>query len=202
MQNIVTFMQGLGTGLGLIVAIGAQNAFVLSQGIRGRYALPVVLVCIVCDALLIVAGVAGMGALIGLHPLLGTLMTIGGALFLFWYGLRSFRAAFAGGHLEAVELADEGLGAVIMQTLAVTLLNPHVYLDTLMLMGGISSRFEEPWIFGGGAVTASCLWFVLLGLSGRLLAPVFRSERAWRVLDLLIGLTMWGIAASLILSLR
>ncbi len=200
MQSLTIYLQGMGTGLGLIVAIGAQNAFVLTQGIRGRFALPVIAICIICDAALIAAGIAGMGTLISSHTLLGQIMAVAGAIFLGWYGLRSFRAAASGQHLDIQTDAEQSLGKVLLHTLAVTLLNPHVYLDTMIMLGGIANRFSAPWTFGLGAMSGSVIWFCALGLGGRLLASVFYSARAWQILDILVGSTMWIIAASLLMT--
>ncbi len=162
------FIQGFGTGGGLIVAIGAQNAYVLSQSVRGNHHVVVALICILCDAIFITAGIAGVGTSVSANPSLALWVTWGGAAFLFVYGLRSFRSAVKGGSLDTSERTARSLGAVILTTLAVTLLNPHFYLDTVLLLGGISSQFhgENRFIFWVGAVTASTLWFTCLSLGG------------------------------------
>jgi L-lysine exporter family protein LysE/ArgO len=197
---LIPFLQGAGVGGGLIVAIGAQNAFVLAQGVRRNHPLPVALLCGCCDALLILLGVSGVGGLVAAHPLLGQVAAWGGALFLFCYGLRSLRSALRGGGLAADGSASRSLAAVLGATLAVTLLNPHVYLDTLVLVGGISGQFpaQERLLFAAGAMSASFAWFLTLSLGAGLLAPLFRRPLAWRILDSLVFLTMWGIALSLI----
>lgn len=197
---LVPFIQGAGVGGGLIIAIGAQNAFVLSQGVRRNHALPIALVCGFCDAVLILLGVSGVGTLVASNPLLGQIAAWGGALFLLWYGMRSLQSALRGGALEADKTSSQSLPAALGATLAVTLLNPHVYLDTLVLLGGISGQFsvDERYLFGAGAMTASFVWFFTLSLGAGLLAPLFRHPLAWRVLDTLVFLTMWGIALSLL----
>jgi L-lysine exporter family protein LysE/ArgO len=194
------FLQGLGTGAGLIIAIGAQNAFVLSQGLARNHHLTVALICAVSDALLITIGLSGMSAVLAVNDGLLRGVTWLGVVFLFWYGLRSFRSALRSGRLDPAERSRMGLGATVAATLAVTYLNPHVYLDTVLLLGSIGGRYplDERVCFGAGAVTASLAWFLALGLGARLLLPVFRHPRSWAVLDVLIGLTMWGVAASLV----
>lgn len=197
---ITPFFQGFGTGGGLIVAIGAQNAFVLSQGVRRNHHLTIALICILCDAIFITAGVAGIGATVSANPALAKWVAWGGAGFLFVYGAGSLRSAFRGGNLEASDRTVLSGGAAVLATLAVTLLNPHFYLDTVILLGSISSRFhgENRFLFWAGAVSASTLWFICLSLGGQMLAPVFRKQIAWRILDTLVWATMWMIAASLI----
>jgi L-lysine exporter family protein LysE/ArgO len=197
---LVPFLQGAGLGGGLIVAIGAQNAFVLSQGVRRNHPLPIALLCGFCDALLILLGVSGVGRLVASNPLLGQIAVWGGALFLFWYGLRSLQSALRGGLLDTEKTSSPSLRAVLGATLAVSLLNPHVYLDTLVLLGGISGQFpeQERYLFGLGAMTASFAWFLILSLGAGFLAPLFRQPVAWRILDSLVFLTMWSLALSLL----
>ncbi len=197
---LIPFIQGAGVGGGLIVAIGAQNAYVLSQGVRRNYPIWIALVCALCDAVLILLGVSGVGTMVAANPLLGQFAAWGGSLFLLWCGLRTLRSAIRGEVLETKERAAPSLRAVLATTLAVTLLNPHVYLDTLVLLGGISGQFPgtERYLFGAGAMTASFVWFFSLSLGAGLLAPLFRRPLAWRVLDTLIFLIMWSIAASLL----
>ena len=198
---IAPFIQGFGAGGGLIVAIGAQNAFVLSQGVRGNHHVIIALICIFCDAVFITAGVAGIGGTVSANPALAQWVAWGGAGFLFVYGCGSLRSAIRGGILETSDRAVLSLGAAILTTLAVTLLNPHFYLDTVILLGGISSRFhgENRLLFWAGAVSASTLWFICLSLGGQMLAPIFRKQISWRILDTLVWATMWIIAASLIM---
>lgn len=194
------FIQGFGIGGGLIVAIGAQNAFVLSQGVRRNYPLTIALVCACCDSALILLGITGVGTAVAANPLLGQLTVWGGALFLLWYGANAFRSAWQGGALQTNGGEVATLRAVLTTTLAITLLNPHVYLDTIVLLGGISAQFpgHQRWLFGAGAITASFSWFFVLSLGAGMLAPIFRKPSAWRILDGLVCLTMWGIAVSLL----
>ena len=194
------FLQGMGTGAGLIIAIGAQNAFVLNQGLHRNHHLTVALICAMSDALLITLGLSGMGVVLAQSSEFAAWATWLGAVFLFWYGLRSFRSALRSGGLEPGERVRMGLGATVVATLAVTYLNPHVYLDTVLLLGSIGGRYPEAerLFFGAGAATASLAWFLALGLGARLLLPFFRHPRSWAVLDVLVGLTMWGVAASLV----
>lgn len=198
---ITPFIQGFGTGGGLIVAIGAQNAFVLSQSVRGKHHLVIAMICILCDAVFITAGVAGVGASVSANPSLAQWVTWGGAGFLFIYGCGSLRSAIQGGSLDTNDRAVRSLGAAILTTLAVTLLNPHFYLDTVILLGGISSQFhgENRLIFWAGAISASTLWFTCLSLGGQMLAPIFKKRISWRILDTLVCATMWIIAVSLIM---
>lgn len=189
---------GYALGLGLIVAIGSQNAFVLRQGLRGAHVLPVVLVCAVSDALLIAAGVAGMGALVRAAPWLEGVMRMAGAAFLLAYGARSLWSAWRGGSAMKAGSGTGSLRAAVLTCLALTWLNPHVYLDTVLLVGAVSGEAAWPLGFGAGAILASFSFFFALGFGARLLAPVFARPRAWRVLDVGIGLTMWVIAAGLI----
>ncbi|GAB5433290.1 MAG: LysE/ArgO family amino acid transporter [Epibacterium sp.] len=194
-------MAGFGLGFSLILAIGAQNAFVLRQGIRGQHVLPIVLTCALSDALLITAGVAGFGTLTSALPWFEPVMRIGGALFLTGYGLRSLRSAWTGG----AALLTEGQGGqtalwpAVLTCLAFTWLNPHVYLDTVVLLGAISAQYTPAWVFGLGAVTASFVFFFTLGYGARLLAPIFARPRAWQVLDALIGVVMLALAVKLAL---
>jgi L-lysine exporter family protein LysE/ArgO len=191
---------GFALGLTLIVAIGAQNAFVLRQGLRREHVGAIVAFCAVADALLMLAGIAGLATVLGHQPLLAAVLTGGGALFLTVYGLRALARVRRGGALAAAEgAAPLSRRAALAQTAAFTLLNPHVYLDTVLLVGSVGAQMgAQRWSFGAGAATASLLWFTALGYGARLLAPVFARPRAWQVLDALIGLTMLGIAALLL----
>jgi len=199
---IMPFLQGFGTGGGLIVAIGAQNAFVLSEGVRGNYHIIIALICIFCDAVFITLGIAGFGASVAAHPSLSQWVTWGGAAFLFLYGYGSLRSAIRGGSLDSNSQAVKSLGAAVLTTLAVTLLNPHFYLDTVILLGSISSHFSgnSRLLFWAGAISASTLWFICLSVGGRLLSPMFEKEIAWRILDTLVWITMWTIAVSLLVN--
>lgn len=199
---ITPFIQGFGTGGGLIAAIGAQNAFVLSQGVRRNHHFTIALICIVCDAVFITAGVAGFGRAVSSNPTLSQLVAWGGAGFLFVYGLRSLRSALQGGRMDINNRTTLTLRAAIITTLAVTLLNPHFYLDTVILLGSVSSQFQGQGqlYFWFGAVSASTLWFICLSLGGQMLAPLFRKKISWRILDSLVCATMWAIAGSLIMN--
>jgi L-lysine exporter family protein LysE/ArgO len=197
------YFEGLGLGAGLIVAIGAQNAFVLRQGLRRRHTFVTAALCALCDAMLISLGVAGLGAVIAGRPGLLAAATWGGAAFLFAYGLRSFRSALRPGALEAAkEGAEISLRATVLAVLAFSLLNPHVYLDTVILLGGIGARHPAPErpAFVAGACTASILWFFGLAYGSGVLAPLFRRPSTWRALDALVGCVMWAIAAGLVRS--
>lgn len=197
----IPYLTGMATGASLIIAIGAQNAFVLTQGIRKQHRFVVALICSLCDALLISAGVAGMGALIEQSPLLLGVASVAGALFLFVYGLKSLISAF---HADrGMEASGEHLVSrkqVVFTTLAITLLNPHVYLDTVVLLGSISATYAGPgrYLFGGGAVTMSFLWFFILAYGSGFLAPLFSKAITWRILDTAIFLVMWTIACKLL----
>lgn len=188
---------GFSAGLGLIVAIGAQNAFVLRQGLMGAHVFWVCLACALSDAILIVAGVVGFGALVEAVPAFPDLMRWLGAAFLAVYGALRFRAAWQGsGGLAAAGGTGAGLRPTIATALAFTWANPHVYLDTVVLLGGIASRHEgEARVaFGFGAVTASFAFFFALGYGARAIGPVLASRRAWRVIDAAIGALMWALA--------
>ena len=195
------FFTGMATGAGLIIAIGAQNAFVLTQGILKQHRFLVALICSLCDALLIGCGVAGMGTLIEQSPRLLGFAAGMGALFLFVYGLKSLFSAFqtAQGLVQA-EVKAVSRKQVMLTTLAITLLNPHVYLDTVVLLGGISATFEGSgrYLFGAGALTMSFLWFFTLAYGSALLAPLFKKALTWRILNIAIFLVMWSIAFRLL----
>ena len=197
---IVPFIQGFGMGGGLIVAIGAQNAFVLSQGVRRSHTLIIPLICSLCDSILIMAGVAGVGTMVAANPLLMRIAAWGGAAFLFWYGLGAFRSALRGGKLESNDEPVRSLRSAVLTTLGLTLLNPHVYLDTIILLGSLSGQFagNGRFVFGAGAMTASFIWFFSLSMGGRILAPLFRKRAAWQILDGIVCATMWFIAFSLL----
>ncbi|MEM9031129.1 MAG: LysE/ArgO family amino acid transporter [Pseudomonadota bacterium] len=196
------WLAGFGLAFGLILAIGAQNAFVLRQGLRREHVFWVVLACALSDAVLIVAGVAGFGWIAEAAPWLRPVMTWGGAAFLFAYGFLSFRRALGSAQsLEAARGGGARLRPTLLTCFALTWLNPHVYLDTLVLIGSVSTDYGpmRP-AFGAGAVTASFTFFFSLGYGARLLAPVFAKPRSWRILDAGIGVVMWVIALSLVLS--
>jgi L-lysine exporter family protein LysE/ArgO len=194
------FVEGFATGLALIVAIGSQNAYVLRQGILRQHVLPLVLFCALSDALLILAGIGGAGLLIRDNPMLMSLARYGGALFLLAYGVLAARRAWQGASMPVAAKGGATLAAALAACFAFTFLNPHVYLDTVVLVGALANQRPDPgrWIFGAGAVSASLCWFSALGFGARYLAPLFANARAWRVLDALIALTMWTLAALLL----
>lgn len=195
------FLQGLALSLGLIVAIGAQNAFVLRQGLRREHVGSVVLFCAMADALLISAGVMGMAQALGDSPRLARALALAGAVFLAVYGWQALRRARQSQQLTAPEGAI-GLSrsGALVQAAAFTLLNPHVYLDTVLLLGSIGA--QQPAALRGwflaGACSASLSWFTLLGFGSRWLAPLFARPRAWQVLDGLIAVTMFVLSALLV----
>jgi L-lysine exporter family protein LysE/ArgO len=194
-------LAGLGLGLSLIVAIGAQNAFVLRQGLRLEHVGAVVAVCAASDAVLIAAGVLGAGAVLLAHPDLLTAVCFLGAVFLLTYGAMAVRRALRPTDSLAADAsgARAGLAATLATCLALTWLNPHVYLDTLLLLGSIAAHHgpSGKWWFAVGASLGSILWFTGLGYGARLAAPLLSRPRAWQVLDVLIGLTMLTIAYQL-----
>lgn len=198
---LAVFSQGLALSLGLIVAIGAQNAFVLRQGLRREHVGSVVLFCALADAILIAAGVMGMAQALGQSPHLARALAIAGAVFLVVYGWRALRRARQPQQLQATEGgAALRQSAALAQAAAFTLLNPHVYLDTVLLVGSIGAQQQDAlrgW-FIAGASSASLLWFSVLGFGARWLAPWFARPRAWQVLDGLIGVTMFVLSALLV----
>jgi L-lysine exporter family protein LysE/ArgO len=193
---------GLVTGLGLIVAIGAQNAFVLRQGLRREHVLGVVLVCALADAGLVAAGVAGLGPVLTAHDGVMTAVRYGGAAFLGWFAVSAARRALRPAALRPA--ADEAPGSrarVLLTCAALTFLNPHVYLDTVVLLGSVANAHgDDRWWFGLGAALGSIVWFAALGYGARLLQPVFARPAAWRVLDAVIAVTMVAIAVSLVVG--
>jgi L-lysine exporter family protein LysE/ArgO len=202
MSAVTAGLDGFLLGASLIIAIGAQNAFVLRQGLKRQFVFVVCLICALSDALLIAAGVAGLGTLVSRSQTALFIVTAGGAVFLFVYGFRSFLRALHPGAMRA-EGGAGTLSAAVAACLAFTFLNPHVYLDTVLLLGGLSGRYAGALRvgYGFGAALASFAWFFALGYGARLLQPFFADRRAWRVLDIAIGLVMWWIAARLVLSL-
>ncbi|WP_245548748.1 LysE/ArgO family amino acid transporter [Nocardia exalbida] len=192
---------GLGFGLSLIVAIGAQNAFVLRQGISGSHVHAVVAVCAVSDMVLIAAGVAGFGVLVESAPAVLGVARYAGAAFLIGYAVLAVRRAFGAAVLRTeAGRAGAALGATVATTLALTWLNPHVYLDTVVLLGSFASTYASPdrWFLGAGAMLASVLWFTALGFGARLLGPLFTRPLAWRVLDSLIAAVLLGLGMGLL----
>ena len=196
------FWAGFVTSFALIVAIGSQNAFVLRQGIRRQQVLPIVLFCILSDALLILAGVGGAGTLLRSNAALLAVARYGGAAFLAGYGLLAAHRAWRGEHMTLGAQPAMALSAALAACFAFTFLNPHVYLDTVVLLGAVASQRGEDgrWLFGGGACLASVLWFSGLGFGARYLGPMFETVTAWRTLDSLIAVVMLGLAATLLLG--
>jgi L-lysine exporter family protein LysE/ArgO len=195
-------VEGFLLGAGLIVAIGAQNAFVLRQGLLRQHVFAVATLCAASDLVLIAAGVAGLGGLVRGAPTVLLAVTLLGAAFLAAYGGLAFRRALHPGALRAAVSGPAGLRAALATAAALTWLNPHVYLDTVVLVGSLSARHEGAGAaaFGAGAGLASILWFYGLGFGARLAAPLFARPAAWRFLDLLIGVVMWAITARLVLE--
>lgn len=200
MMNI--FINGFAVSGSLIVAIGAQNAFVLKQGLLRQNVFWVALVCFLCDAMLISLGVLGLGGFISTSQVASIALSLLGAGFLFIYGLRAFRSAWQGTSGLTLDAENQlySRWKTILTTLAITLLNPHVYLDTVMIIGSVASPLALPdkVIFLFGAACASLLWFFSLAYGAKFLTPLFRQAKTWRVLDFIIGLVMWGIAFSLL----
>lgn len=198
-NSLPVFFAGFAMSAALIVAIGAQNLFVLRQGLKREHVGPIVLFCGSADAILIAAGVGGVGVLLGTMPQLAFGLTVGGAIFLGWYGLKAFQRMISPEVLSVSVQAGIPLGRAIGTTAAFTFLNPHVYLDTVLLMGAAGAA-QAPALrpaFVAGAATASISWFAALGYGARIVAPLFARTAAWRVLDAIIGVTMLGLAASL-----
>lgn len=200
-MDFTAYLAGLAAGAGLIIAIGAQNAFVLRQGLQRQYIDSVVAVCILADVSLILLGVAGMGLAVQQHPGLLQWLRFAGAAFLAAYGFLALRRAWQGeSGLQPQGNGAMSRGRVVLACLAFTLLNPHVYLDTVVLLGSLSTHYQgnARWIFAAGASTASVVWFLSLGYGARLLLPVFRSPLAWRVFDVAVAAFMLTLAAVLL----
>ena len=194
---------GFSLSLSLILAIGSQNAFVLRQGLKREHIFIVCLICAFSDALLISLGVAGFSLMISTIPWIEPVARYGGALFLFIYGAMNFWSAFkTHDSLQAAENSSAALGKVVLTCLALTWLNPHVYLDTLMLIGSVSTQYEGQKVaFAIGAVLASFVFFFSLGYGAKVLRPFFEKPQSWKILDYLIACIMWGIAYSLVKDL-
>ncbi|MBY5352047.1 amino acid transporter [Rhizobium leguminosarum] len=199
-MNFSIYGTGLMMGLSLIVAIGAQNAFILRQGLRNEHVFAVCLACAVSDAALIVLGVTSLQQIAGLMPWLDPVMRYGGAVFLVWYGARSLYSALRSSTaLTAAEAKPSSFRQTLATCLALTWLNPHVYLDTVVLLGTISTRYPgEQASFAAGAVTGSFLFFFSLGYGATRLRPIFSKPSSWRVLETLVAFTMWIIAFKLL----
>ncbi len=199
---LTALISGFFIGASLIIAIGAQNAFILRQGLLREHVFVLCFICALSDAILIVLGVGGFGAIISANPLLLTMTKWGGAAFLLAYAVLALRRAFNPHSLQAATTNSTSLPAAITTCLALTFLNPHVYLDTVILLGGVSVQFgkENRFAFGIGAVLASFVWFFSLGYGARLLQPLFAKPMSWRILDFTIAVIMTAIALSLIVN--
>lgn len=197
---LASFLPGFVLSLTLILAIGAQNAFVLRQGLRREHVFWVCLTCGLSDAVLIASGVAGFGSLAKVLPWFESVMRYGGAAFLIWYGWENALSAWRGGAiLDTSGESAQSLRQTLLTLVALTWLNPHVYLDTVVLLGSISAQYPDRLAFGCGAVLASLCFFFTLGYGARLLSPLFAKPASWQILDGIIAVTMWGIAAKLLL---
>lgn len=196
------FFTGFALSAALIMAIGSQNLFVLRQGLKREHVGPIVLFCAAADAILIAMGVGGMGAMLSALPQLTLALTVAGTLFLGWYGFKAFQRMVAPEAMAVTAHGGISLRRAIAATAGFTFLNPHVYLDTVLLMGAAGSA-QAPMlrpVFVAGAATASFAWFAALGYGARLLTPFFSRPAAWRVLDAIVGTTMWMLAASLVVG--
>ncbi|MGV8969395.1 MAG: LysE/ArgO family amino acid transporter [Microbacteriaceae bacterium] len=199
-EFVVALLTGFGAGASLIIAIGAQNAFVLRQGIRREHVWPIVLVCALSDIVLILAGVVGVGVIVSAAPIALDIVRWAGAAFLVGYAVLAGVRAVRPQSLEVAPVDSVSLRMTIVTALALTWLNPHVYLDTVVLLGSIANAQgeESRWIFAIGACLASLCWFVALGFGARVIAPLFRKPTAWRILDGCIAVIMLWLAVSLI----
>jgi len=195
---LTSALAGFAATVVLIVAIGAQNAFVLRQGLRREHVLPVVVICAVSDLVLISAGIAGLGAAVAAQPTAVTVIRWVGAAFLLGYAVLAAKRAWRPGALKPTDRAPATLRATLLTCLALTYLNPHVYLDTVLLLGSLAQQYPHRWLFGIGAALASAVWFAGLGLGAHRLAPVLSRPTAWRVLDGLIAVIMAGVAGTLL----
>jgi L-lysine exporter family protein LysE/ArgO len=193
---LTAYLTGLATGLSLIVAIGAQNAYVLRQGLRREHVGEVVAICAVSDLLLIVAGTLGIGTLVRYVPWLLVALTWGGVAYLLWFAYRAFRSARHPAVLASSTAA--GRASVVATALALTYLNPHVYLDTVVMLGTLATQQDAGrWVFAAGAGTGSVVWFTVLGFGARALSRPLGRPRTWQVVDVLVGLTMLAVALRL-----
>lgn len=196
-----TAIAGFILSFSLILAIGAQNAFVLRQGLRREHVLMVCSVSALSDAILIGIGVSSFEAVSRALPWIAPAFLYAGAAFLLWYGWQNFRAALRGGEtLAASQNTPNSVKKTLITCLAMTWLNPHAYLDTVVLVGSISTKYDNQMAFAAGATLGSFSFFFMLGYGARLLAPLFAKPKAWQVLDMLVALTMWAIAVSLLLN--
>jgi len=200
MFSLSIFFKGFGIGSGLIVAIGAQNAFVLKQGLKQQYVFWLCLICALSDSILIAFGVLGFAEIMTASPILIMVAKYLGATFLFVYGAKAFYAAFKA--TQSMELGSgqkQTLTQALVTCLAFTWLNPHVYLDTIVLIGSVATQLEDKVSFALGSIFASWIFFFSLGYGARLLKPLFTNPKAWKILDFIIGIVMWSIAISLLI---
>ena len=202
MNSFNAFFSGFSLGLSLILAIGAQNAFVLKQGIKKQHVFLVCTICALSDAVLIFAGVSGLGYVVERYQVIKTAALWGGFVFLSIYGLRSLYSAFSALHtLTSGDEEARGTAKTALLTLAFTWLNPHVYLDTALLLGSVSTKFgERAGLFGVGAMCASFAFFFSLGYGARFLAPLFQKLAAWKILEFFVGITMITLGAMLVIG--
>ena len=195
---MTAILPGFLTGLSLIVAIGAQNAFVLRQGLLRKHVLVIVLICAISDATLIILGVLGLGALISALPWLLEVIRWVGVAFLVWYGSTSLKRFMKNESLKAAEAGSGNLKQTVLTTLALTFLNPHVYLDTVIFIGGIANQFgDQKWLFVIGAVTASFIWFFSLGFGASKASVLVSKPAFWKILDVFIAAVMFSLAITL-----
>ena len=197
---LTSALAGFAASVVLIVAIGAQNAFVLRQGLRREHVLPVVVICAVSDLALIAAGIAGLGAVVAARPAAVTVIRVVGAVFLLGYAALAAKRAWRPAALSPADQAPATLRATLLTCLALTYLNPHVYLDTVLLLGSVAQQHPHRWLFGIGAGLASVVWFTALGLGARRLAPLLARPAAWRILDGLIAAVMAALAIMLLVG--
>ncbi|GFM70148.1 amino acid transporter LysE [Pseudomonas cichorii] len=194
-----SYFNGLLVAGGLIMAIGAQNAFVLAQGLRREHHVPVAMLCILCDAILVAVGVFGLANVLAQNPTLLAVARWGGVIFLSWYGIQALRRACSRQSLEQdAKAGQRSRRAVLLSALAVTLLNPHVYLDTVLLIGSLGAQQSAPGAYVAGAASASFAWFSILALGAAWLAPWLARPATWRLLDLMVAVMMFSVAAQLI----
>ena len=191
---MIAFLPGFFAGLSLIVAIGAQNAFVIRQGLTRQHVFVVVAICAICDAALIALGIAGLGAIIQGLPWLLEIVRWFGVVYLAWFGIKSIRSAFKNEVMDASGEQTTSLAKVVTAVLGFTLLNPHVYLDTVILLGSISNQFADKWAFGFGAMAASAVWFSAIGFGAKAASRFMSKPIFWRVLDSIIAVIMFSIA--------
>lgn len=196
---MLALITGLLTGLSLILAIGAQNAFVLRQGLRQEHVFAVVLICTLSDLVLIFAGIAGLGALISSVPWALEIIRFAGAAYLIWFGVLALLRATKPQVLNPAASLPSSLKKTILATVAITFLNPHVYLDTVILLGGVGNQFgDERWAFGLGSAIGSAVWFLILGYAAKFVTRFVSKPNFWRILDCFIALVMFGIAILLL----